>query len=115
MVSMPLHRRLDLRLRREEVVDRKATIGPPALGNLQHLRLGRHVIKAIDLLDGPTDCEVTRQNHVGRGKGDDEKAMHRARADARDRRECRLDLLIGALPQDLVAQFVTGVSEGREH
>jgi hypothetical protein len=88
---MPLHRRLDLRLRREEVVDRKATIGPPVLGNLQHLLLGRNLIKAIDLLNGPADCKVTCQNHIGTVKGDDEKAMHRPRADARDRRGCRLE------------------------
>jgi hypothetical protein len=73
------------------------------------------VIKAIDLLDGPKDCEVTCQNHVGTVKGDDEKAMHHPRADAQDRCECRLDLLIGELPQDLVAQFVTGLPNGREH
>jgi hypothetical protein len=91
---MLLHCRLDLRLRREEVVDSKATIGPPALGNLQHLLFGRHVIMAIDLLDGPEDCEVTCQNHIGTVKGDDEKALHRPRTDARDRRECRLHLLI---------------------
>ena len=88
VVSTPHHRRLDLRLQREEVLDRKATIGPPALGNLQHLLCRRRVIKAIDLLDGSAECEVTRQNHVGTVKGDDEKAMHRPRADARDRREC---------------------------
>ena len=87
-----------MRLRREEVVDRKTAIRPPALGAPQHLLFGRHLIKAIDLPDGPADCEVTRQNHSGTVKGDDEKAVHRPRAYARDRRERRLDLNIGTLP-----------------
>ncbi len=87
-----------MRLRREEVVDRKTAIRPPALGDPQHLLFGRHLIKAIDLLDDPADGEVTRQNHSRTVKGEDEKAVRRPRADARDRRERRLDLNIGTLP-----------------
>jgi hypothetical protein len=42
VVTRPEPGRLGLELRCEEVADCKAAIGPPTLGELQHLELGRH-------------------------------------------------------------------------
>jgi hypothetical protein len=56
--------RLGLELRGEEVADCKAAIGPPALGELQYVRLGRHLVEAVDVSNGQAECEVTRQDNI---------------------------------------------------
>src|SRR5215211_226600 len=106
--------RLGLELRGEEVADCKAAIGPPALGELQYLRLGRHLVEAVDVSNGPAECEVTRQDNIATVEGDDQKAMYCPRTDARDRGERRLDLLVGGLQKGLVAELTSGepLSEG---
>ena len=63
-------------LGREQVHDRKAPIGPPALGQLQQLRLAREVIEPVSAPDRAAQRQVTYADDVGAVQGDDQEAAH---------------------------------------
>src|SRR5579863_7101630 len=89
---------------REQVADRETAIRPPALGYLEHLVLGWEVVESVGALHCPAEREIAREQHVGPVEADDQKAVCRPRADARNLRQRRFDLLVGHPCERLVAQ-----------
>jgi hypothetical protein len=100
-------------LRREQVHDGQAAVGPPRLGDLQHLLVAGQLVEPVDAPDRPAQRQVALQDHVVTVESDDQEALHRPRADARYRGQGGQDHVVRAAPEELVAEFAGGEPLGQ--
>src|ERR1700722_2783767 len=79
---------------REQVSGRHAAIWPPLLRDGEHFNRGGKVIKLVRALDHFAQSEVARENDILSSEGEDQCPLGGPRANPRDRRQLRDDVVV---------------------
>jgi putative heme transporter len=88
----------------EQVAGGQAAVGPPFLGDVDHLLLGGDVVEPVGGLDGLAQRQVAGQDDVLAAERDEHRALHGPRAYPRDGGELRQEFVVRQAAQHVSVQ-----------